>query len=60
MPKFKIQASYITYLSVEIEAETMDEAKDIAYTLDGGDFKEDDGYGDFNIDDIRQLDEVTE
>jgi hypothetical protein len=49
----------MTYLSVEIEAETMDEAKDIAYTLDGGDFKEDDGYGDFNIDDIRQLDEVT-
>ena len=48
---FKVQASYTTFLDATIEAENIDEAREIAYNMDGGDFK-DTGLGDWNIDNI--------
>jgi hypothetical protein len=51
MKLYKVKASYITYLSVDIEAETEEEAWDIAKRLDGSDFE---SYNseDWNIDDV--------
>lgn len=40
MKKFKVIASSITYYKIEIEAETEDEAWQIAKDTDGGEFKE--------------------
>jgi hypothetical protein len=51
--KFRVDASYTTYVSMLIEADSLDEAKDIAYNADGGDFKET-GLGDWNIDSIQE------
>ena len=48
MKKFKVQASYIVYLTAEVEAESLEEAQEIADSMDGGDFKED-GSEDWNI-----------
>lgn len=56
MPKFLVCASYITYVSAEIEAEDLEEAKDIARNMDGGEFNRDGG-DDWNIDSVE---EVTE
>ena len=53
MKKFKIQASYVSYVEATIEADSLDEAKQIAYEMDGGDFKNT-GYGDWNIDEITE------
>ena len=54
MKHFRIDGSYITYVSMVVEAETLEEAKDIAYNADGGDFKET-GLGDWNIDSIKEI-----
>jgi hypothetical protein len=55
MPKFKIMASYLKYCELEIEAENIDEAKEIAYNADGGDFTPCDKYGDWNIDSVKEI-----
>ena len=54
MKTYRIEASYLTYLSLEIEAENLAEAKEIAYNADGGDFKGD-NYGDWNIDRVEEV-----
>ena len=54
MTKFKIYASYTSYVEATIEADNVDEAKQIAYDMDGGDFK-DTGYGDWNIDEVSPI-----
>jgi hypothetical protein len=54
--KFIVTASFTSYCEIEIEAENLDEAKEQAYELDGGDFKHS-GYGDWNIDDILEVSE---
>jgi hypothetical protein len=51
MKKFKIHASYVSYVEATVEAENLDEAREIAYNMDGGDFK-DTGLGDWNVDNI--------
>jgi hypothetical protein len=58
MPNFKIHASYISYVEATIEAKNLDEAKQIAYDMDGGDFK-DTGYGDWNIDAVAEVEPYT-
>jgi len=52
MPKFIVKASYITYLTAEIEADTLEEAEAIARDMDGGDFNGD-GSADWNIDSVE-------
>ena len=54
MKKFKVTASYVMYVDTTIEAHDLDEAKDIAYEMDGGDFVYE-GKGDWNIDDVREV-----
>ena len=56
MAKFKVFASYITYLDATIEADTLDQALDLAREMDGGDFK-DRGFGDWNIDEVIEENE---
>ena len=56
MKTYRILASYTVYCSMEIEAENADEAREMAYEADGGDFQSDE-YGDWNIDDVIELEE---
>jgi len=54
MKTYRILASYTVYCSMEIEAENADEAREMAYEADGGDFDSDE-HGDWNIDDVIEL-----
>ena len=58
MKTYRILASYTTYCSMEIEAENIDEAREIAYEADGGDFNSD-NHGDWNIDDVIEIKEIA-
>lgn len=58
MKKFKVTASYITYLSAEIEAESLEEAERLAQDLDGGLFNND-GSEDWNVDAVQELSEAA-
>jgi len=55
MKKYKVTASYITYCTVEVEAENEDQAYEIAREMDGGDFKESNELGDWHINDIQEI-----
>ena len=57
MKTYRILASYTVYCSMEIEAENADEAREMAYEADGGDFDSDE-HGDWNIDDVIELETV--
>lgn len=39
MKTFKVITSYVNYQYAEIQAESLDEAQDIARDMDGGDFR---------------------
>ena len=54
MKRYKVMANYVTFVSMEIEAENLDEAMEIAFNADGGDFKND-GFGDWNIDEVIEV-----
>jgi hypothetical protein len=54
MKTYRILASYTVYCSMEIDAENADEAREMAYEADGGDFDSDE-HGDWNIDDVIEL-----
>jgi hypothetical protein len=54
MKKFKVMASYITYCTAEIEAESQEEAEQIARNMDGGEFEADAG-DDWIIDDVLEV-----
>jgi hypothetical protein len=54
MKKFKVTASSISYFVLEVEAETQEEAQQIAEQADGGDFDAD-GLGDWEIYDVKEI-----
>jgi hypothetical protein len=54
MAKFKVYASYIVYLELELEAENLEQAREIALNTDGADFRRDDE-SDFKIDEVIKL-----
>jgi hypothetical protein len=56
MPKFKVIATMYTYLSMEVEAEDIDKAWEIAKCADGSEF-EASIEGGFSLDDIYEVDE---
>ena len=56
MKKFKVIATMYTKLVCEIEADTIDEAWDLASDIDGGDFKALPD-GDFEIYDVQEIKE---
>ena len=55
MKKFKVMASYITYCTVEIEAENEEQAYDIACDMDGGDFTPSNAFFDWNINEVTEI-----
>lgn len=55
MKKYKVIAVCSYLLETEIEAESFDDARRIAWDTDGGDFKEIDGSSDWRIDDIQEI-----
>ena len=57
MPKFKATAGYITYATVIIEAENVDQAYRIAKDMDGGDFTPSNNNYDWHISDVHEVDE---
>ena len=56
MNKYRILASSVNYFYREIDAEDEDEAWDIAYNSDGGDYKAQ-GLGDWQIDGVSLINE---
>jgi len=57
MKKFKVIASYVTYVCAVVEAETKDEAHAIAEDMDGGSFTPMDELGDWHIVDVLKVKE---
>ena len=57
MAHFRILASYTVYCSMNVEADNIDEARQLAYDADSGDFDSDE-HGDWNIDDVITLEGV--
>jgi len=55
MKKFKVIASYATYVCTIVEAETEDEAHAIAEDMDGGLFTPLDELGDWYIVDVHEV-----
>jgi len=43
MKRYKVSASYLTHVYTYVEANSMEEAHDIADELDGGEFERDKG-----------------
>jgi len=58
LKKFKVYASYITYLRTEIEATDEGHAESIVDELDGGHFKQESDY-DWKIDSIVDTGEIS-
>jgi len=54
MKKYTVTASSITYYTLEVEADSYAEARDIAYGADGGDFTQD-GMGDWEIIEVCEV-----
>ena len=59
MKKFKVQASFTTYVYAFVEAENEQKAYEIAQDMDGGDFEQEnnDGLGNWYIDDVEEIKE---
>lgn len=57
--KFRVFAKYEVYCSVDIEADSKEEAEEIAYNMDGGDFEQtrEDAFDDGNWDIVEDLTE---
>ena len=58
MPKFMVLASFVSYCEVEVDAENLNEAKELAYSMDGFDFNHS-GYGDWNIDEVVPMEKTN-
>jgi len=58
LKKYKVFASYITYLRTEIEATDEEDAENIAMNLDGGHFKQESDY-DWKIDSVYDTGEIS-
>lgn len=53
MKKFKVTASYTTYLETYVEAEDLEQAEQLACELDGGEFTQVDNDG-WTINDVYE------
>jgi hypothetical protein len=59
MKTYVVQASYVAYCEVTIEAEDEDDAYQQALNMDGGQF-DSRGYGDWSIDGVMECDNCKE
>jgi 5-methylcytosine-specific restriction endonuclease McrBC GTP-binding regulatory subunit McrB len=57
MKTYKVTVSYVSYCHAEIEADSIDEAIELARNMDGGDFIPAQDNDDWSIEDVY---EVTE
>ena len=58
MKKFKVLAAYTSYCTAEIEAETEQEAWELAREMDGGDFEPAKGWdGEWHVSDVKEIKE---
>jgi hypothetical protein len=55
MKKFKVTACYHTYCITEVEAETEDQAYEMARDMDGGDFIESRENYDWHINEVKEV-----
>lgn len=55
MKRYKVTACYYTYCTAVVEAETEDEAYNIAQEMDGGSFKESGELGDWHINEVKEI-----
>lgn len=55
MKKFKVTACYHTYCTAEVEAETEDQAYEMARDMDGGDFTESRDNYDWHINEVKEV-----
>lgn len=55
MKTYKITASSITYYTLDIEAESLEQAEEIAHDIDGGDFQEVPFSGDWDIYSVEEV-----
>ena len=53
--KFHVIASYINYCETVIEADTLEQAQEMASNMDGGDFNMMLGSGDWSIDCVEEI-----
>lgn len=58
LKKFRVCASYVTYLHTEIEATDEEDAENIVNNLDGGHFKQESDYN-WSIDSITDTGEIS-
>jgi hypothetical protein len=58
MNTYKILASYTVYCHLIVEADNINEARQMAYDADGGDFSSSEN-GDWNIDDVITLEKAA-
>ena len=54
MNKYRVYASYVVELYVDVEAESIDDAYDKAYNIDGGDYIRTGNDNDWQIDRIEE------
>jgi hypothetical protein len=59
MKTYRILASYTVYFSMDVEAENVDAAREMAQEADGGDFNADEN-SDWNIDDVIEMESDLE
>lgn len=57
MKRYKVTASYLTHVHTYVEANSEDEAWDIALDTDGGEFERDKGddLSDWSINDVQEV-----
>lgn len=58
--EFEVTAQMITMLKTKITAETLEEAEAIAKEMDGCEFIEIEGSGDWSIYDVQEVEETEE
>ena len=55
MKTYKVTACYNTYCTTTVEAESEEQAQEIAQDMDGGDFHYSGKLGDWNIIDVTEV-----
>ena len=55
MKTYKVTACYYSYCTTTVQANSEEEAEDIAREMDGGDFKQSGELGDWHINDVTEV-----
>tara|TARA_R110000868_G_scaffold286242_2_gene546683 strand:- start:586 stop:759 length:174 start_codon:yes stop_codon:yes gene_type:complete len=55
MNKYRVYATYVVEVYCDVEAESVDDAYDVAYNIDGGDYTRTENNDDWQIDRIEEV-----